>query len=370
MTEKIKFIMIGCGGIANSWLQQCFTADGIKDQIELVAVCDPIPSRFAKLKKYGYDDIPTYADLANAFADGVEADAGLILTPPQYHPRYIKECVYNDLHVITEKSFLTNMNQFRHMRALMSDIEDMELVCVVNQQYRYMERNKRIKKALDEKLIGEVGWVSSNFIQNRYHFNDWWRSMHEDLSQFNWYIHHYDNMRFYLGSNPKTIRAKLIRVPWSKILGESTLFLDVEFENGVNWSYVASQEGVGAYEDSGQTSFTIYGSKGVIRNTKENPPELRIEEGADFHTPKCINLGELTAADKISTDSRAAVYPPGWNTTMENFIKAVRTIDDDEPYLHPTRFEDNFHTVGIALCARESWRRGGAPVDVKEYLNL
>ncbi len=366
MADPIQFIMVGCGGIANSWLEQVFTNPDIKDDVELVAVCDPIPSRFKKLEKFGYEDVPTYSDVANAFVDGVWADAALILTPPQYHPRYIRECVRNDLHVITEKSFLTNMNQYRAMRNLIPMMEEMDLIGVVNQQYRWNPRNQAIKLALNEGKIGEIGWVRSNFTQNRYHFNDWWRSMHEDISQFNWFIHHYDNMRFYLDSNPKTVRARLTSVPWSKIYGESTIFLDVEFENGVNWSYIATQEGVAAFEDSGQTSFTIYGSKGAIRNTKNKPPELRVE-GSDPHNPDVEFLGEMTEADEISTDSSKKKYPPGWDITMKHFIKAVRS---DGEYKHPTRFQDNFYTIAIPLCARESQRRNGAPVDVKEYLGL
>ncbi len=362
--------MVGCGGIANAWLR---VFNKYPDDIQLVAVCDPIPSAFKKLKDYGYGDLPTFPDLRVAFGAGIEADACLILTPPQYHPRYLREAIFNDCHVITEKSFLTNMNQFRAMQDVMEYIEENELVCVVNQQYRWMDRNQKIREALDQGLIGKVGWVRSNFTQNKYHFNDWWRSEHEDISQYNWFIHHYDNMRFYMDSNPVSVRAKLFRVPWSKIYGESSIFLDVTFANGVQWSYIATQEGVGGYEDSGQTTFTIYGSKGAIRNTKDNSPELRLDKG-NAHKPEISYLGEMTEADTIDTDSSSidgvnvgAKYPPGWDTTMEHFIKAVRSNGE---YKHPTSFEDNFYTIAIPLCARESQRRGGAEVSVKEYLGL
>ena len=259
------------------------------------------------------------------------------------------------------------------MRELIKYAEEEDLVCVVNQQYRWMQRNQDIHDALHSGKIGELGWVRSNFTQNKYHFNSWWRAMHEDISQYNWYIHHYDTMRFYLGSNPKKVRAKLIRVPWSKIYGESTIFLNVTFENGVEWSYVATQEGVGGYEDSGQTSISFYGSKGSIRNTKETPPELRIDKG-NPHKPEVSFIGEIRPEDMIDTDSSSAdgvdkgpKYPPGWETTMQYFIDAVRS-EGEKP--HPTRFQDNLFTVAIPLCARESHRRGGVEIDVKEYLGM
>jgi len=371
MADKIKFIMNGCGGIANAWL---YVFNQQKEDIELVAVCDPIPSAFNKLKVYGYQDVPKYNDLTLAFADGVEADAVLVLTPPQYHPRYMREAIYNDCHVMTEKSFLCDMNDYRLMtEEVIPYAKDNDLVCVVNQQYRWMDRIKDIRTALDAGKIGQVGHVISQFCQNRYHFNGWWRSEHQDLSQLNWFIHHYDTMRYILNRNPVEVRAKLFRVPWSKIFGESSIYLNVTFQDGIEWEYSATQEGVGAYEDSGQTTFTIYGSKGAIRNTKENPPELWLEKG-NPHKPEVTYLSELRPEDKISTDSSNAdapgegpKYPPGWDVTMKHFITAVRSGNKTP---HPTRFEDNLHTIAIALAARESWRRKGGPVNIEEYLGL
>jgi predicted dehydrogenase len=370
MVDKIPFIMVGCGGIANAWLR---VFQQYKDDIELVAVCDPIPSAFNKLKGYGYGDVPTYPDLEVAFAEGIEAEAVLVLTPPQYHPRYLREAIFNDCHVITEKSFLTDMNQYRAMRDVMEYAEENDLVCVVNQQYRWMTRIQDIRKKLDENAIGDIGFIVSNFCQNKYHFNAWWRSEHQDISQFNWFIHHYDTMRFIVGKNPVSVRAKLIRVPWSKIYGESTIFLNVTFEDGIEWSYTGTQEGVGGYEDSGQTTFTLYGSKGCIRNTKGKVPQLCLDTGKP-HEPAITDIGELQPEDKIDTDSSSAdgvnigpKYPPGWDVTMKYFLESVRS---DGEIKHPTSFADNFYTIAIPLCARESQRRGGAEVSVKEYLGL
>jgi hypothetical protein len=52
---------------------------------------------------------------------------------------------------------------------------------------------------------------------------------------------------------------------------------------------------------------------------------------------------------------------------MRYFIDAVRSDNEKK---HPTDFRDNLWTIAIPLCARESWRRGGAPVNVKEYMGL
>jgi predicted dehydrogenase len=350
---KIGMIMVGCGGIANAWIPVIRE----NPDVELLAACDPIPSRFEKLKKGGFENVPTYSDLELAFAEH-DADATLILTPPQYHPRYLIESIQNECHVITEKPFFTNMNDYMHLRSINEMAKEAGLVAVVNQQYRWMPRCVSIRTAIEQGIIGDISFVVSNFCQNRYHFNSWWRQQDRDISQLNWYIHHYDTMRFYLNSNPVEVRARMVKPNWSKIIGESTIFLNVKFANGIEWAYNATQEGVAGYEDSGHTTFTMYGSKGTIRNTRDAPPMAYLETG-NPKKPEEIELGDF------NPDENLLKYPPGWNTTLGYFVDAVK---GGAP--HPTRFDDNFYTMAIPMCARESQRLGGAPVRVSEFMGL
>jgi len=50
-----------------------------------------------------------------------------------------------------------------------------------------------------------------------------------------------DSMRYYLEQKPKSVMAKFIRPPNSKILGYSTLLLNVTFENGTEWHLTSNQ---------------------------------------------------------------------------------------------------------------------------------
>ncbi len=351
--SKLDMIMVGCGGIANSWLPV------IRDNkdVDLVAVCDPIPLQFKKLEKFEeFKDVPTFSDLAMAFME-VDADATLILTPSQYHARYLMESIENATHCISEKCFFTEMNQYRHLLNAAELAKEYDLTCVVNQQYRFMDRCQKIRETIANGTIGQIGMVMSNFCQNRYHFNSWWRSQHQDLSQFNWYVHHYDTMRFFLDANPVTVRAKLIRPPWTKIVGESSIFLNVLFDNGIEWGYNATQEGVAGFQDTKHTTFTMYGDKGTITNSRNEGSNAWVE-GADGER-KQIEIEPPNEAEY------AAKYPPGWDVTLKKFVESVET---GKP--HPTRFEDNFYTMAIAMCARKSHELGGVDVSVKDYMGL
>ncbi|MCP4760203.1 MAG: Gfo/Idh/MocA family oxidoreductase [archaeon] len=367
--SQISFIMVGLGGISNTWLP---IFNQFKNKIDLVAVCDPNKNSFEKLEDYGYENVLKFSNLEQTFIAGIEADAVIILTPPQYHYDNIKKSIMNNCNIICEKPVITTIEQFNSLKNLIKIAKKKNLVCAVNQQYRWMKRIEVIRKAIINKKFGNIGLCVSNFCQNRYHFEKWWRQQLKDISQFNWFIHHYDSMRYILDKNPVSVRAKLIKLPWSKISGESSIFLNVKFEDGIEWSYTATQEGVGNYEDSNQSTFTIYGEKGCIRNTKNNPPQLWLEK-EDIHTPEIINLCEQKQEDKIQTDTSSKTNTenkekyPSVEKTMEYFINSVNSKNS---FLHPTRFEDNLYTIAIPLCARESHLRGGIEINIEEYLGL
>ncbi|MHA1733883.1 MAG: Gfo/Idh/MocA family protein [Promethearchaeota archaeon] len=361
MADPVTFVVVGLGGISDSWLR----VFNMSEDAEPVAFVDPDKSKFEKLKQWGdFAEKPTFNRLEDAYAE-VESDATLVLTPPQYHARYLIEAMENLNHVITEKPFCTETNQLRHVLQRYRDIREEtgeELVCVVNQQYRFMPRIEAIKKTLWSGEIGEPGFVVSLFNEPDYHFNRWWRQQHQDISFANWYIHHIDTMRYILGSDPESpaakpveVYARMFRVPWTKIVGESSIFLQVTFDNGVQWSYNASQEARGK-PSPGQSEFIIHCSKGTIENPREGNPILTRGGGKD--APQ-----EVIGKDFGDVGYK---YPPSWDHTMALFVEAVRNEGKADPRL--TLFDDNKWTIAIMFCARQSMVTG-KPVDVREYMS-
>ena len=355
-TKVYKFIVVGVGHISDHWLplfgdrqEKIF---GANKRVEIAAIVDPDKSVWEKGQKYGCGEVPCFVQLEDAYKE-VDCDAVLILTPPQYHARYIWEAIQNLNNVLTEKPFVTEPNDLKHMIKMFPSIKEDNLLCVVNQQYRWAPRIQAVRKAIDDGLIGDIGFVVSYFNEADYHFNLWWRQLHGDISAFNWFVHHYDTMRYILKNRkPVEVYAKLLRVPYSKIVGESTVFLNVTFEDGIEWAYNGSQEGRG-WTTPGQSMFTIHGSDGMIENPRDGPPILykgTEEEG----TPLMDDPG----------DSHAP-YPDYWHVTLKKFIQSLdakRPIDEDL-----TTFENNMWTIAIPLAARESHRQKRR-INVKEFV--
>jgi predicted dehydrogenase len=332
---KIKFAMCGCGHIAPRW----FDVFEENHDIELVCIIDPDPNSFKKIDKYSFSNIPKFSIIEDAYKN-INFEAVIILTPPQYHARYIQSAINHGKHVLTEKPICTDLDQFKHLKMINNIAKEKKLITAVNQQYRWNPRIQAIHEAVQNNSIGKIYLVNSIFNQNNYHFKKWWRHQHEFISIFNWYVHIIDTMRYYLNVNPVSVKAQFIRPSHSKIVGYSSMLLDVEFESGTIWHLTASQENVAGPTTSGHSRFLMHGTEGTIENTKNDPPFLYTLEG------KKIELGV-----NIADIDNATTYPPGWKDTVEKFVHCIRTGED-----HPTSFDDNFWTISILLAAVKSFQ--------------
>jgi predicted dehydrogenase len=348
MVSKLRCALCGCGHIAPRWLE---VFQELPD-IELCGIADPDPHAFEKLAKYKLDHIPQYSIIEQLYQE-LHPDAVVIATPPQYHSRYIIGAIDAGIHVLTEKPLCTDVDQFNHIRAALKKAQKKKLITAVNQQYRWNPRIQAIHDAVQSHQLGDVFLVQSVFNQNNYHFEEWWRQQLEFISLFNWYVHIVDSMRYYLEQKPVAVWAKFIHPPHSKILGESSMILNVTFEKGTEWILTANQESVAGPTTSGHTTFTMYGTKGTLINTKNEPPYLFDEKNEKIELGE--NIGDIDNEFK---------YPPGWKDTVIKFIDAIKT---GKP--HPTSIEDNLWTMAIMLSAMESFKQKRS-VEIHDFLNL
>jgi predicted dehydrogenase len=346
MKKKITFALCGCGHIAPRWLK-VFKSN---PDISLIAIADPDKKAFDKVKEFSLPDVKFFSTIEEAYLEQ-KPDAVIIATPPQYHSRYIISAIEEGIHILSEKPLCVNQNQFVHLIHAYKNAQKKGIITAVNQQYRWNPRVQVIHDAVQQNLIGEIFLVNSIFNQNNYHFNTWWRQQEEYISLFNWYVHMVDSMRFYLNQKPTKVHAKFIHPSHSKILGYSSILLDVTFEKGTVWHLTANQESVAGPTTSGHTRFTMYGTTGSLVNTKNEPPFLYTSDGQK------TELG-----DNIADIDNATKYPPGWKDTIEKFVHSIRTGEE-----HPTSIGDNFWTISILLAAIKSFETERT-VDIQDFI--
>lgn len=341
----IRFVLCGCGHVASRWLDVFKT----NKEIELVAVADPDPKSFDKIKDF--HNIKKFSNVEQAYEE-TNPDAVIIATPPQYHSRYIVDAIKQGIHVLSEKPLCVNLSQFKYIKDSCFLVKEKKIITAVNQQYRWNPRIQAIRDTVQQDLLGDIFLVNSTFNQNNYHFKKWWRQQSEYISLFNWYVHIIDSMRFYLNQKPIKVYAKFIHPPHSKILGYSSLLMNVTFDKGTVWHLTANQESVAGPTTSGHTRFTMYGTKGTLVNTKDEPPYLYTSNGQK------TELGE-----NIANIDNTTTYPPGWKDTVEKFVHSIKTGEE-----HPTSIEDNLWTMSILLSAVKSFEEGRT-VNISEIID-
>jgi predicted dehydrogenase len=95
-----------------------------------------------------------------------------------------------------------------------------------------------LKKVLSAGDMGEIGAVHIEFFKGP-HFGGFREEMAYPLI-IDMSIHHFDLMRFFLGSNPLSVFGRSWNPPWSWFKGDASASVILNFANGVPVSYNGS----------------------------------------------------------------------------------------------------------------------------------
>ncbi|MBR5453649.1 MAG: Gfo/Idh/MocA family oxidoreductase [Clostridia bacterium] len=162
MEKKLKFGIIGCGGI----LEWAHLPGYIKmDNVEIVAFCDIIPERAeAMAKKYaekkGLDTVPaTYVNYKDVL-DIPGLDAIDICTPNYLHSIVAVEALDRGLNVFCEKPDAVSVSEAERMKAA---AEKSGKTLMVMRNNRYRPTMSYIKERIDSGKMGKIyagrcGW--------------------------------------------------------------------------------------------------------------------------------------------------------------------------------------------------------------------
>ena len=109
---------------------------------------------------------------------------------------------------------------------------------MVAQNYRYRPLARTIKAVLDSGELGTVAAVQAEFYKGP-HFGGFREEMRHPLI-IDMAIHHFDMMRFFLGSDAIEISARSWNPPWSWFDGDASAAAQVVFASGAHASYAGS----------------------------------------------------------------------------------------------------------------------------------
>lgn len=162
--KKIRFALVGAGGIAASYAQ--VLADHA--DAELVAVVDVRPEAAQKIA----GQVPaavayTSVDTARAMTD---FDATIVATPPVTHEKLVLKLLGMGQNVLCEKPFTVGADSARRMAAA---ARDTGRVLTMASKFRYVADVNKARAFIDEGLIGEVVLFENAFTSRVDMTNRW-----------------------------------------------------------------------------------------------------------------------------------------------------------------------------------------------------
>lgn len=225
-------LQVGAGAFGQSWLQ--FINND--ELVEFVGLVD--------MSVDNLQDAQSLADLSEdqLFTDLIQAiertrpDALLLVTPQSTHRNLTQLALDYGLHVLMEKPLTHTFEDAIALRDYSRQYPSKKVM--VSQNYRWMAPAQTVRQLLDQGIIGPPEYVNYNF--SRASVFGGWRDEFEHILLEDMSIHHFDLMRFWLGSNATQVVTQSYRPSWSWFRGNPNADVQIEFNNGVRVNYCGS----------------------------------------------------------------------------------------------------------------------------------
>lgn len=333
MEKTLKMVQIGAGGWGWSWIQ--FVLESSEWNLAgVVARRDEVKRDICDY--YGIDERIVYKSVEEAVKEA-DADAALVVVPPEAHVDVSLQVLEGGLHCIVEKPLAPSI---REARTIVDAAKRAKRKLMVGQNYRFKRSPQTVKKLIQEGLIGRVGSAYINF-HKAPRFSGFRAQMEEpliiDLS-----IHHFDQMRGILGLEPFSVMAHSWNPHWSYFKGNPVATLIFEMEGGAVCTYTGDwvTQGVQTTWDG---DWYIHGDLGEIHWARNEVTARTTDIMKEVYFKGTREQGGVIAADLVQLPAEDRPY------VLLEFAKAIRKGREPE-----TSGEDNLKTLAMVIGACRS----------------
>jgi predicted dehydrogenase len=334
--KNIRFIQIGAGRFGQSWLQV------LKEypDAELAAVVDVVPENLENAKQSaGLSDRAVFRDLDEAFSR-VDADAVLIVTPPQTHKELALKALHAGYHVLMEKPLT---HTYEEAVELLSASRGLDRQIAVSQNYRWRKPVQTVKRLLERNAVGRIGYIEYAF-RKAMRFGGW-RDAYSDILLEDMSIHHFDMIRYFTGKEAVSVYSESFRPEWSWFSGNPSAGVWMELQDDIRVHYFGSWVSRGK-ETTWNGDIRIVGDQGAI---ELNDDQVHVWSG----DPQLGAEHRLEPTMALNYEDRTA--------SLDDFVQAIGL--NRRPV---TSIEDNFRSFELTCATIES-ARSGQKVSLEQF---
>jgi len=309
-------------------------------------ICDLDSERLARYSRR-YPGIRTTSALDDVLGDA-EVDAVVIATPVFTHVDLCTRSLWADKHTFVEKPLATSAALADELLRL-ARARDRVLMC--GHTFVYSPAVNAVKRMLDERVLGDVYFISSSRVNLGLHQRD--VSVIWDLGP-----HDFSILLHWLGERPESVRAMgrdsivrgVVDVAFVTLRFPSGIVAQVELSwlspSKLRRTVVVGSDKMVVYEDGAQEPIRLF-DHGVVYKDPESFGEYQLSyRTGDIVSPK------LETSEPLSVE-------------LEDFARAIRARD--EMSYHAALARD---VVAITEAASRSLEAGGAEVHVERSAPL
>lgn len=231
----VKLIVVGLGSFGPGWARLVHATP----EVELAAVVEPMDERRNTVAaELGLAPDQAQRDLATALLE-VDADAVIVVTPPQTHLDVARVAIEQGKPVLVEKPLAATMDDARAIVAL---AEEAGVLLVVSQNYRYRAPMITLRSAIERGDIGPVLAIGGNCQEDMrlfYEATNFRYLMHHPYI-IDMTIHHWDLLRYLTGQDIRRVHARSWRVPDSPYQQDPSCAILLEMADGTPVYYQGS----------------------------------------------------------------------------------------------------------------------------------
>lgn len=328
----MRVIQVGIGGMGNAWLNVVRQSKDV-DYAGFVEVSPRVVAE--QTAKYGLDPRLIFASLPDAL-NAVQADGIINVTPPQFHKEVSITALAAGIPVLSEKPLAGTRDD---AQAIVDKANESGVLHMVAQNYRYHVPIQTLKHVLDSGQVGKIGAVTVDFFKGP-HFGGFREEMRYPLI-IDMSIHHFDLMRFFLGSDPVSVFGRSWNPAWSWFNHDASAAVSLQFRDGAVVAYNGSWCSTGQ-ETPWNANWRFECERGVVtlRDDQVYVQNSQLPTGAS-------GIGTLTPVEPVLMDRQAQAY------LLHEFYESVT-----QSRLPATTCQDNIKSLGLVFDVIESFETG------------
>lgn len=335
MSQNLRAVLVGCGGMAGAWLNAAKEAGGV----EFAGFVDIREEAARKRAEESGAKSPVIGTDLPAVLKQTKPDVVFDCTIPEAHHRVTLTALEHGCHVLGEKPLADSM---AHAREMVTAAQQAGKIYAVIQNRRYLAPIRRLRHFLETGAIGELTTLNCDFYIGA-HFGGF-RDRMKHVLLLDMAIHHFDAARYVAGADAVAVYCQEWNPRGSWYDHDASAVAVFEMSNGIIYTYRGSwcAEGVNT---TWECDWRILGTKGGAKwNGGESFQAEVVTKTGGFHS-------ERAPIDWPAHDP--GIKTGGHTGLMREFLHCVRTGQTPE-----TVCSDNIQSLAMVFAAIESAESG------------